>query len=703
MSDIGIIDAVEKVKTSDNNITVIGVGKLGLGFALLLENIGYNVMGVDIFPEYVKQINDKTLSSLEPGYNELLQSSKNFTATIDFTAGLEFSDTIFIIVQTPNSGGQKFYDHQILSNVLSKINRLKPQNKDIIVGCTVMPKYIDEVGSNLLSDCVNCTLSYNPEFVAQGDIIKGFQYPDIILLGTTNTILENKLRILYTKMCKNTPKFCFMKPLDSELVKISLNGFITTKISFSNMISDLCDNIGADKFTVLDAIGSDSRIGNKYFRPGFSFGGPCFPRDTKALKQLMDQNGIVSTLLAATTEYNEEHVKFQANQILSNAESQGEQISFVFEGVCYKENSKIPLIEESAKLKIANIIKQKGKSVVIRDKAITIEEVKKEYGNIFRYEITDDEGNNIPMDITETKIPEEVTDIDKLDTTVSKILPEHNMDISVTNNNATMDDVYSYWNNRPCNIKHSDKEIGTKEYFQEVTARKYFVEPHILEFADFQNCKELDVLEVGCGIGTAAQSFIENGANYIGIDVSDYSVDLARKRFELFKLSGGIYAADIEKVDKININYTNELSETASFFKLFDLVYSFGVLHHIPNIELSISNIYKLLKPGGVFKLMLYAKDSYKYKNICNGTDQFEANDNVPIANTYTKTEVNNLLKDFVDIQIKQTHIFPYKIEEYKKYNYVKEDFFENMSLDEFKTMETVEGWHLCITCRKPT
>lgn len=690
--DLECWNTILSMSNRDNNITVIGIGKLGLGFALLLENIGYNVMGVDIFPEYVKQINEKTLTSLEPGYNELLADSKNFTATIDFNAGLEFSDNIFIIVQTPNSGGQKFYDHQILSNVLSKINRHKPKNKNIIVGCTVMPKYIDEIGINLMVDCENCSLSYNPEFVAQGDIIKGFQYPDIILVGTRNERLKDTLNALYTKMCKNTPKFCYMNPLDAELVKISLNGFITTKISFANMVSDLCDTIGANKYTVLDAIGSDSRIGNKYFRPGFSFGGPCFPRDTKALKQLMDQNGIVSSMLAATTEYNEAHVCFQANQILSNSESQGPDVCFVIEGVCYKENSKIPLIEESAKLKIANIIKQKGKSVVIKDKAVTIEEVKKEYGNIFIYEAIDEENSDISINTSNI-----------LEPAVSKIEPEQKMDITINSSDApSIDQVYSYWNNSPCNIKHSNKEIGTKEYFQEVTERKYFVEPHILEFAKFQNYKGKHVLEVGCGIGTAAQSFVESGANYIGLDISDYSVELSKKRLELFGLTGGIYTANIESINKININYTNELGETSSFYKTFDLVYSFGVLHHIPNINLAIRNIYELLKPGGEFKLMLYAKSSYKYKQICSGSDQFEATDNVPIANVYTKKEVYELLKDFVNIEIVQTHIFPYKIDEYKQYNYVKEDIFQEMTDEEFKTMEKVLGWHLCITCRKP-
>jgi UDPglucose 6-dehydrogenase len=631
-----------------NNITVIGIGKLGLGFALLLENIGYNVLGIDIFQEHVNNINNKKYKTLEPEYENLLENSKNLKASTSLEEGLNFSDLIFIIVQTPNGGGEKFYDHTILSNLLEKINKFKPKNKNIIIGCTIMPKYINEVGKLLISDCENCYLSYNPEFIAQGDIIKGFRNPDIILVGTENDNLKIKLIEIYTNMANKPPKFCFMKPIEAEIVKISLNGFITTKISFANMISDLCDNLNADKNIVLNAIGGDSRIGNKYFRSGYSFGGPCFPRDTKALKQLMDQNNIVSDILTATTKYNQEHIIYQTNQLLAVNKD-----TYVIESVCYKEDTNIPLIEESAKLKIAKQLILHGKKVIIYDYEEIINEVKKEYGNIFEYNIKE----NVIYNIKNT-------------------------------NESIIKDVYTFWNQRPCNIKHSNKDVGTKEYFEEVTKRKYKVESHILEFANFDKYKYKDVLEVGCGIGTAAQSFVENEANYTGIDLTDTSIEIAIKRFELFNLSGKFITGNIEEIDNIDN-------------KKFDLIYSFGVLHHTPNINKAINNIYKMLKIGGEFKLMLYAKNSLKNFEIKEGLDQFEAQSGVPIANTYTNEEVNVLLKNFKNIKIEQTHIFPYKIDEYKKYQYVKKDYFEAMPEELFKCLEKNLGWHLCITCNK--
>ena len=122
--------------------------------------------------------------------------------------------------------------------------------------------------------------------------------------------------------------------------------------------------------------------GNKYFRPGYSFGGPCFPRDTKALKQFVDKVQINSDLLTATTKYNDEHINFQVYEMLME-----DKMAYTIENICYKENSKIPIIEESAKLKIAKRLVEAGKVVTIKDEKHMIDEVKKEYGNLFGYVI----------------------------------------------------------------------------------------------------------------------------------------------------------------------------------------------------------------------------------------------------------------------------------------------------------------------------
>src|ERR1700734_3869533 len=131
----------------------------------------------------------------------------------------------------------------------------------------------------------------------------------------------------------------------------------------------------------------------------------------------------------------------------------------------------------------------------------------------------------------------------------------------------TLDDVREFWDRRPCNIRHSPREVGTREYFDDVERRKYFVEPHLPRFAQFDRWKGKKVLEVGCGIGTDAVNFARAGADYSAIELSEVSLDVAKRRFEVFGLSGRFVHGNAERLA--------ELFEPAAF----DLVYSNGVIH----------------------------------------------------------------------------------------------------------------------------
>ena len=253
---------------TNKNISIIGVGRLGICVGLCLEHAGYNVLGVDVFPDYVEKINNKTLFSPEPTVNKMLSNSINFSATTNFDEALVFSDIIFIYVATPSSGGEKFYDHTTLGNILMKINERKVQNKHIVIGCTVTPGYIREVGNFLIKDCKNISLSYNPEFIAQGDIINGIFAADFILIGEGSKEAGNKLQEIYEKLGESyghIPVIHRMSPASAEITKLSVNCFVTTKIAFANMIGDVADlTIGANKFDILNAVGADSRVGKKY-------------------------------------------------------------------------------------------------------------------------------------------------------------------------------------------------------------------------------------------------------------------------------------------------------------------------------------------------------------------------------------------------------------------------------------------------------
>jgi 2-polyprenyl-3-methyl-5-hydroxy-6-metoxy-1,4-benzoquinol methylase len=251
--------------------------------------------------------------------------------------------------------------------------------------------------------------------------------------------------------------------------------------------------------------------------------------------------------------------------------------------------------------------------------------------------------------------------------------------------------IKNYWNKQPCNINHSKAEFLSKQYFDEVENKKYFVEYHISEFAEFEKWNNKNVLEIGCGIGTDAINFARNKANYTGIELSDESLNITKKRFELFNLKGTFCSISCEE----------DLSVFG--FNKFDLIYSFGVIHHTPNINKVLENCKKLLKEDGILKIMVYAKNSWKNVMIQNGLDQYEAQNGCPLANTYTKDEITKILENngFKVNKIYKRHIFPYKIGPYKNNIYEKHEHFHNMSDELFEILENAYGWHLCVECYK--
>ena len=253
---------------------------------------------------------------------------------------------------------------------------------------------------------------------------------------------------------------------------------------------------------------------------------------------------------------------------------------------------------------------------------------------------------------------------------------------------ATIEEVKKFWNDRPCNIRHSSKEIGTLDYFNEVTKKKFFVENHILHFTKFPQWEDKKVLEIGCGLGTVGINFPFNGADYTGVELSEESLEIAKQRFSLYNQQGRFYLGNAE--------------ELSSFVPVetYDLIYSFGVIHHSPHPEKIVSEIKKYMNEDSVLKIMLYAKDSWKNYMIEAGLDQPEAQYGCPIANTYTKEDVVELLNGYEVLSIEQDHIFPYQIEPYKRGEYVKQPWFDVMPPEMFRSLEKNLGWHLLITAK---
>ena len=252
---------------------------------------------------------------------------------------------------------------------------------------------------------------------------------------------------------------------------------------------------------------------------------------------------------------------------------------------------------------------------------------------------------------------------------------------------VTIDDVRTYWDDRPCNVRHSEKEVGTQEYFDEVERKRYTAEPHIPSFAGFSDTNGKKVLEVGCGMATEGINFARAGSTYTGTDLSIESLDLAKKRFKVYNKKGNFYLGNSE--------------ELSSFVPVetYDLIYSFGVIHHSPHPEKIISEIKKYMNKDSTLKIMLYATDSWKNYMIEAGHDQPEAQYGCPIANTYTNDEVRELLDGF-DVTIEQYHIFPYQIEPYKRGEFVKQPWFQAMPDEIFEVLKKNLGWHLLITAK---
>ena len=263
--------------------------------------------------------------------------------------------------------------------------------------------------------------------------------------------------------------------------------------------------------------------------------------------------------------------------------------------------------------------------------------------------------------------------------------------------------VRDYWDARPCNLRHSQAPVGTKEYFDQVEARKYFVEPHIPGFAEFDRWRCKKVLEIGCGIGTDTINFARHGAKVTTVDLSERSIELARKRAAVFGVDGQIQF------------YGGNAEELTQFVPVeaYDLIYSFGVIHHTPHPRKVLEQLKEYTRPGTTLKMMVYHRRSYKvgWILLAEGKGQFwklsdlvaknsEAQTGCPVTYTYSRSEGRELLElhGFHVTGVRVEHIFPYRVRDYVEYRYVKKLYFRWLPQGLFRTLERQFGWHLLLT-----
>jgi len=267
--------------------------------------------------------------------------------------------------------------------------------------------------------------------------------------------------------------------------------------------------------------------------------------------------------------------------------------------------------------------------------------------------------------------------------------------------NVSIEKIKGFWDRRPCNIRHSEAKVGTKKYFDQVEERKYFVEPHIPDFARFSKWKGKKVLEIGCGIGTDTINFARAGAKVTAIEISQKSLDLAKKRAKIFGLQNKIkfYLANAEELSKIVP------------IEPYEFIYSFGVIHHTPHPEKVIKEVKKYCNQNTTVKIMIYYRYAWKVLWILLkfGESAFwnldrliakhsEAATGSPVTYVYSKDQARKLLKGFKILDMRIDHIFPYSIPEYKRYQYKKVWYFRYLPKEFFRRLETHFGWHLLIT-----
>ncbi len=297
-----------------SKIAVIGTGYVGLTTSIGLASLGHKVIGFDIDPTKIEKLKSEELPIHEPGLTEMLIQAKsdgNLLFSTDLEESVKDADFVFTCVPTP----QDEDGSADLSYVISASDSIKHHLKS---GAIVVTKSTVPVGS---AQRVELTLNRNdvhvvsnPEFLREGSAVADFKYPDRIVVGAKSELIGQKVMDLYQKI--ECPKIITSQS-SAELIKYASNSFLAIKLSFVNDIAALCELADADAMQVMEGIGLDSRIGNKFLNPGPGWGGSCFPKDTRALASISNDFGIQMPLIDAALESNEKAHKRVADRVMN--------------------------------------------------------------------------------------------------------------------------------------------------------------------------------------------------------------------------------------------------------------------------------------------------------------------------------------------------------------------------------------------------
>jgi UDPglucose 6-dehydrogenase len=281
-------------------ISVVGTGYLGATHAAAMAEMGFEVIGVDSDPRKVEALSKGIVPFFEPGLPELIRKhvdSGRLSFTTDLAEATALSDVHFICVGTPQQSTSFAANLSFVEDATVRVAR-SLSHDGLIVGKSTVPvgtgARLRELIANEIPSDVRVELVWNPEFLREGKAVHDTLSPDRIVLGGTTPASEALLRTVYSApIAAGTPVLCCDLPT-AELVKVSANAFLATKISFINAIAEVCEAAGADVSMLADALGYDARIGRQFLNAGLGFGGGCLPKDIRALMHRASELGAYS-------------------------------------------------------------------------------------------------------------------------------------------------------------------------------------------------------------------------------------------------------------------------------------------------------------------------------------------------------------------------------------------------------------------------
>jgi len=354
------------------NISVIGLGKLGLCTAGCFAAAGHEVYGYDLNDYFRSELKCRRNPIDETGLSDLLDSAWNKLHIVDsYETALQASDITLVIVPTPSLPDGRFTNDYLVKVLegLAPVLKAKSGFHIVNVVSTVMPGSCDNVFKPLLELATgkrcgsDFGLVYNPEFIALGSVIRNFLNPDMVLIGASDDRSGFAVRELYACTCKTKPTMAVMSLVNAEITKISLNCYVTMKISYANGLAAVCERVpGADVDVITTAIGADSRVGTKCLKGGLGFGGPCFPRDNIAFQAFAEEFGGEALLGKAVVAVNNS-IPERLFRKISKYNSPPTKVALL--GLSYKADTHI--IEESHSVILAKSLVEAGFQVSLHD------------------------------------------------------------------------------------------------------------------------------------------------------------------------------------------------------------------------------------------------------------------------------------------------------------------------------------------------